>query len=599
MSIDPAAVGVVYVGIGTLSLGFLRTAYRYREKPGSTGFALLVIAIGLWSTSVGVGYAIDRVAGSIAIYALRILAAQLVAVGCVLLAVEYTDQRDVSAAVAAVLIGYLLAGQAFVWTNGAHGLVFRVGSGGAGTLFFDVDYGPVFWLHSGLGYALVVLSSGLLIVEFWSSTGARRRQSAILALALPFPLLLNAVSNLDVVPVSYDLTPIGFLASEVLYTWALYGAGFLSVVPIARRTAIDAMDDPYVTLDRERIVVDLNDAAARILDVDDGVVGARAESAFADHPALVSVLADGETAQAELTIDGRDERYHFHVTLTPLSRTSNHRGSVLVMRDISSLKRREEQLRRREAELDLLRQVFTRVLRHNLRNSLCIVNGHGETIAAEADEPFADMGAAIAAEGDHLDALAQKTTTIARLVDDHEIVRYDLVDRVRSIADAIADDHPNATIECSLPDAAPIIASNGLDAALRNLIENAVEHGAPNADSRAREDDSVQRSAGSRPDACETDASRTSDGPTVRIGVRRSGETTTLEIADDGPGIPQHEIDVLREGRETTLEHGSGLGLWLVDWVVAHSGGDLSFESTAAGTTVAVRFEAAASDAID
>jgi K+-sensing histidine kinase KdpD len=35
---------------------------------------------------------------------------------------------------------------------------------------------------------------------------------------------------------------------------------------------------------------------------------------------------------------------------------------------------------------------------------------------------------------------------------------------------------------------------------------------------------------------------------------------------------------VLQRGRETSLEHASGLGLWLVHWIVTESGGSVSFE---------------------
>jgi signal transduction histidine kinase len=51
-----------------------------------------------------------------------------------------------------------------------------------------------------------------------------------------------------------------------------------------------------------------------------------------------------------------------------------------------------------------------------------------------------------------------------------------------------------------------------------------------------------------------------------------------LTVADDGPGIPKAEIEVIEEGQETPLEHASGLGLWLVQHVVEQSGGDVEFE---------------------
>ncbi|WP_407647948.1 ATP-binding protein [Halarchaeum nitratireducens] len=55
---------------------------------------------------------------------------------------------------------------------------------------------------------------------------------------------------------------------------------------------------------------------------------------------------------------------------------------------------------------------------------------------------------------------------------------------------------------------------------------------------------------------------------------------------DDGPGIPAAEVEVLTNGTESDLEHGSGLGLWTVVWCLRRLGGDVTFERTDDGTTV-------------
>ena len=75
-------------------------------------------------------------------------------------------------------------------------------------------------------------------------------------------------------------------------------------------------------------------------------------------------------------------------------------------------------------------------------------------------------------------------------------------------------------------------------------------------------------------------------------GVVISGESTdsgcTIEISDDGPGIPSAELDSLAAERETPLQHSRGLGLWELKWGVDKLGGDLSF-ATEDGTTVTIR----------
>ncbi|MFB6132899.1 MAG: sensor histidine kinase [Halanaeroarchaeum sp.] len=74
--------------------------------------------------------------------------------------------------------------------------------------------------------------------------------------------------------------------------------------------------------------------------------------------------------------------------------------------------------------------------------------------------------------------------------------------------------------------------------------------------------------------------------PSVDVGMDVTDDSVAVMVADDGPGIPEHERAVLREGEETPLVHGSGLGLWLVYWIVTMNGGRLEIEDNEPRGTV-------------
>ncbi|WP_239641041.1 PAS domain S-box protein [Halorubrum distributum] len=76
--------------------------------------------------------------------------------------------------------------------------------------------------------------------------------------------------------------------------------------------------------------------------------------------------------------------------------------------------------------------------------------------------------------------------------------------------------------------------------------------------------------------------------PTVTITVTRVPNAIEITVSDDGPGLAQHEIDVFETGSETPLTHGSGLGLWLVYWIVTNHDGSIDATSGDDGTTVTV-----------
>jgi signal transduction histidine kinase len=81
--------------------------------------------------------------------------------------------------------------------------------------------------------------------------------------------------------------------------------------------------------------------------------------------------------------------------------------------------------------------------------------------------------------------------------------------------------------------------------------------------------------------------------PVVEVAATFDDDRTyplEVRVSDDGPGIPEQDLAAVRDGDETPLQHGSGLGLWVVQWAVTRLGGEVAFDSSDdAGTTVTVR----------
>jgi signal transduction histidine kinase len=73
----------------------------------------------------------------------------------------------------------------------------------------------------------------------------------------------------------------------------------------------------------------------------------------------------------------------------------------------------------------------------------------------------------------------------------------------------------------------------------------------------------------------------------IQIRTTTADDGILLEVSDDGPGIPQGELDVLTKHGETALEHGSGVGLWLIDRITQYSDATIDFD-TESGTTIQV-----------
>ena len=89
-----------------------------------------------------------------------------------------------------------------------------------------------------------------------------------------------------------------------------------------------------------------------------------------------------------------------------------------------------------------------------------------------------------------------------------------------------------------------------------------------------------------------------SDAPTVELRAEPFAaapeEWVDVLVVDDGPGIPEAERAAVTGARDITqLQHGSGLGLWLVRWAVESVGGDVGFERRDERTVVRLRLRRA------
>ena len=235
---------------------------------------------------------------------------------------------------------------------------------------------------------------------------------------------------------------------------------------------------------------------------------------------------------------------------------------VSIESDVTNRRLREQQL-----------SVLNRVLRHNLRNGMNVIEGNTALLSDAIDDAetqsFVD---AIAERAAALADLSRKAGTIDSLFD-HEPpdgATADLGVLFETMADEFRSAYPDA--ELSIADIEPITvrADSRLQVALTELLNNAADH---------------------------------NDQPTPRVGLTatpadpgRSGEWVDIIIVDNGTGIPEQERATIETGEETPLRHGTGLGLWLVYWTVSLLGGEVSIEDRSPGTCVTLTLPRATGD---
>ena len=63
-----------------------------------------------------------------------------------------------------------------------------------------------------------------------------------------------------------DMTPVAMTCASVFFAWGIFKYRLFDLLPLARSTTFDLMDDPVYILDTQARVVDCNPAACEFLD---------------------------------------------------------------------------------------------------------------------------------------------------------------------------------------------------------------------------------------------------------------------------------------------------------------------------------------------
>jgi two-component system phosphate regulon sensor histidine kinase PhoR len=339
----------------------------------------------------------------------------------------------------------------------------------------------------------------------------------------------------------------------------------------ARLQAILAgMAEGVLVVDASGRVQLVNDAAREMLGLQSAPEGKHYVELIR-HPAVKASLdavrgGDGTAGEAAtLTEGGRT----FVARAAPVVTDASSRGAVLVLHDVTDLKR-----------ADRIRQDFVANVSHELRTPLTAIRGYVEALSDEPVTPedrraFLEI---IARHTRRMERLAQDLLRLALLESGQEALHCEPVDVAAVFAGVIDDLRTQAAARQQqvYPHVEPQAATVSADAtqlrdALRNLLDNAIIY-AP------------RQSA-------------------ITLAAVADGRDVLLTVSDEGPGIPAADLPRVFErfyrvdkGRSRD-SGGTGLGLAIVKHIVERMGGTVAAANRESGGAVfSVRLPAASRD---
>ncbi|WP_335999864.1 histidine kinase N-terminal 7TM domain-containing protein [Halorientalis halophila] len=543
---------LAHAATGLAILGLFAPVWTFRERPGAQLWAGVVALMAATTFAFGAALLVFDPALRVVMEAVSLAGLVWTALLFLCFALAYTGRAHLLRSW--WLRGLVVVqglGTALLLSNPSHHLLwtdFRLDPVfGAAAVAYAAE--PGLYVLAGVTYLTVGIGIVMLVETVASYGPAYRRQAIAIATTPLFPVGASLVWLLEIGPYpQLNLIALSFLPHLVLDVYALFGRDMFDLPPGLRRAgeraALDDLGSPVFIVAADGRIIETNSAVERLFGLDTAAALARPLSDLLGPDVEMTA---GEQ-RVELRADG--ERKTFKLVFSPFeTRSGLHGGYTVIAQDVTAEIQRKQRL-----------EVLNRILRHNLRNDLNVVQLHAQELELSLSDPESRRhAAAIEDVSSDLVSLGEKARWAAQAleaVSSHPVTIRDLLEDV--VAD-VGETYPDASVELDVPaDATLHTDPEVLTLVFTSVLENAIEH---------------------------------NDGdPSVTITVTDDGaDSLRVRISDDGPGIPAHERRVIEDGGETALDHGSGVGLWLIHWGVTLLGGDVSFEVDGDGTTVAIR----------
>ncbi len=313
---------------------------------------------------------------------------------------------------------------------------------------------------------------------------------------------------------------------------------------------LSSMAEGVVAIDAEMRIIQVNRAAARILQLDPKAAVGCLLHDLIQEPSVIELIEtvrrDNQSAERDIELKG-DRSRHLQVQAGPMNFDAKAAGVVVVFSDVTRMR-----------ELEGMRRNFVSNVSHELRTPLTSIQGFAETLlnpAVKDPEEVRKFLQIIQRHATRLGRIIDDILTLSSLERDAENNQIELkIDLIRPVLQAAVElcgkkaEVKKIKIEltCAEEISAPI-DTHLLEQAVINLVDNAVRY--------------------------------SDEGQPIRVEAEQVGSEIFIRVIDHGIGIPEKQLPRIFErfyrvdkARSRELG-GTGLGLSIVKHIaLAHKG---------------------------
>lgn len=537
---SPTTIALVLTTVLLLVLSVF--AWFYRDKRGAKVFMVLQMVSAVWAALTVLGLATPAGTVRLRIFGMTTGLSLLVIIFWAAFILSYTGRKSwlTPRRLGIISLPLVIAAGLYFTVPAWPFLVGELSQKtlGPGTVV-TASIGPLGRLIGVYVYLVFLAGLGLVLKTVLEGSRLFVGQALAFILGSLITIIASLLVVMGVGTEGYPLTQVALGPQAALWGYAIFGQQFLRVVPavaeIGEQAIFENLNDGILVVNDDGIVVQTNPRAKAYLNKR-GPTG--------------EPITDILDAMDVDTLNGLPTRFDdgnrtFRAESSVLRDWQGEPiGQAVVISDITQVVTREQRL-----------AVLNRILRHNLRNDMNVVLGIGQQIQTQGPDELTAQAKTLTETARNLNTVSEKALEIDQMFEQSAAKDTISLDEfITDIVSRLGADYPEATLDTSIDVETVRTDAQILRVVIEEIVANALEH--------------------------------TGDAPSVQIEVRSTERNTEITVTDNGPGIPHSEIQPLRNGEETSLEHTSSFGLWFSKWGMQKIGGNIDISAGETGTQV-------------
>lgn len=160
-------------------------------------------------------------------------------------------------------------------------------------------------------------------------------------------------------PSGIDLGPVSMSITFILHGFALLSFQMFNVVPIARETVFESIEEGVIVLNQHDVIVDYNSAIIPVLpSFGSHAIGKAVRDILHDHPLLLDIIFEKQEGDYQLKIN--DVKNYFYVKFSPvITKQNNLIGKIITLVNVTERVNMEQKLKVL-ASIDGLTKIYNR-----------------------------------------------------------------------------------------------------------------------------------------------------------------------------------------------------------------------------------------------